>query len=174
MTRAASDRLLLIAVTIRLVAYLFLVDMLTAFVRDDTRAALWYAIGMVLGLIISSMVAAVLCVQCDTCKRLNHPDSHPSVYTAVRRSDIVTGRGHVMNAIDTTPTLEAPPPEAIYLEQFSRLVVAGVEEYQLTEDVAEELAHDILLASLHQDQIDDPSTWYAAALKYAVVRRNRG
>lgn len=168
MGRVTRDRLLFIAVAIRLVAYVLLVNLVTALVQEERAAALWYAIGMVLGFIISSTVAAVLCLQSGTCKCLNHPASHPSVFTAILRSATVRDRSLVMHAIDSNLL------EGYYYEQFSLLAVAGVEQYQLTDEDAEDLAHVILLASLHQDQIDDPSTWYAAALKHAVARRHRG
>ncbi|HYK00657.1 MAG TPA: hypothetical protein VE974_02810 [Thermoanaerobaculia bacterium] len=169
MARAARDRLLFIAVAIRLVGYILLVNLVTALVLEERGAALWYAIGMVLAFIISSTLGAVIIyLQRDTSKRLNHQEGRTSVFTAIFRSATVRDRSLVMHAIDTTVL------EGYYYEHFSLLTIAGVEQYQLTNETAEDLAHDILVASLHQDQIDDPSTWYAAALKHAVARRNRG
>jgi len=63
--------------------------------------------------------------------------------------------------------------ETYYHEQFALLAAAGKDLYGLSEKEATEVAHDILLASLHQKTpIENPATWFAATLKYVMKQRN--
>jgi len=61
-----------------------------------------------------------------------------------------------------------------YIEHFTLLVSAGESLYHLTREEAENIAHDILLASLNQrTPRENPAEFFAGALKHAMMWRNR-
>ena len=63
--------------------------------------------------------------------------------------------------------------EHYYTEQFTLLAAAGESLYNLPPEEAEDIAHDILLASLNRNtRPDNSAVFFAAALKHAMERRN--
>lgn len=158
---APHDLLLFFAVTTRLVAYLFLVDLLTALVQGERHAVVLYAIGMALAFIISSMLATVLCLQSDTCRCLYPQTGRTSVFTALRRSA-------------TVPAMEIKDEDldAFFDEHFAALTDMAVGQFKLSEEDAEDVANEILVATLFNlPRIDDIKPWLAGALAYAVQNK---
>jgi len=61
-----------------------------------------------------------------------------------------------------------------YVEHFTLLVSAGESLHHLTRKEAENVAHDILVASLNRRApLENPAEFFAGALKHAMMRRNR-
>jgi hypothetical protein len=61
-----------------------------------------------------------------------------------------------------------------YIKEFTALASAGECFYELGREEAEELAHEIIMASLVQKVAkDDPKVFFAAALHHAIERRKK-
>jgi hypothetical protein len=76
-------------------------------------------------------------------------------------------------AVVTTLLPDSPRnPQSWYELHMPRLVEYGVEELHLTRAEAEALAHDVLLASVHQlPRIGDAFSWLSGAMQLAARSR---
>ncbi len=152
------DLLLPFAVTVRLLAYLFLVDLVTALVHGERHAAVSYAIAMALAFIVPSMLATILCLQSDTCRCLNRQTGCTSVFTALPRSATLAAM-----------EIKDEDLEAFLDEHFTVLTDMAVGQFKLSEADAGDIASEILLATIFNlPRIDDIKPWLAGALAHAV------
>lgn len=71
-------------------------------------------------------------------------------------------------------TTDLAQPDAFYESHFPILAEIASSRFNIPEADAEELAHEVLLASLGHLDTPEPEVWLHASLTYAARRRSGG
>lgn len=67
------------------------------------------------------------------------------------------------------PDLDDTQLEAVYTRHFGILTQIASAEFHIPDEVAEEMAHDVLVAALKQsDKIQDADLWFRGAITIAA------
>ena len=82
---------------------------------------------------------------------------------------------YTMLLVSRSPIADMPDFESLYHDHFDALTQLGVERFALPSEVAEQLAHEVLLAALHQlPRMPDARTWLMAAMTSACSQASKG
>ena len=74
-----------------------------------------------------------------------------------------------------SPDATADAAKTLYTEYFSRLTTMAVRKFQISQDAAEDLAHELLMSTLlRQQRIPNLTQWLAGALEAAAKTYARG